>query len=46
MVLATANHYTLDVLAGTAATVISVVVVELVAPGPSGAPGRYQRSWT
>jgi len=32
VVMATANHYLMDILAGTAATALSVVVVELVAP--------------
>jgi hypothetical protein len=39
-VLATGNHYLMDVLAGAAATAVSVVVVELIAPR------FYQRSWT
>ncbi|MGA3219692.1 MAG: phosphatase PAP2 family protein [Acidimicrobiales bacterium] len=42
VVLATANHYTLDVLAGTATIAIAVVVVEA---GPR-AVRHYQRSWT
>ncbi len=42
VVLATANHYTLDVLAGTATVVIAVVVVEL----SPRAVRHYQRSWT
>jgi uncharacterized membrane protein YdcZ (DUF606 family) len=47
VVLATANHYTLDVLAGTAATIISVVVVEVVGPRAgrrARAARAYQRS--
>ena len=39
VVLATANHYTLDVLAGTAVTAISVVVVEAGPPGRQARPG-------
>jgi hypothetical protein len=41
VVLATANHYTLDVLAGTAATAISVVAVEV---GPK-AVRRARAAW-
>jgi hypothetical protein len=44
-VLATANHYLLDVLAGTAVTAISVVVVE-VGPQAVKRARSYQRSWT
>lgn len=45
VVLATANHYLLDVLAGTAVTAISVVVVE-VGPQAVKRARSYQRSWT
>ncbi len=43
VVLATANHYTLDVLAGTAVTALSVVVVE-VGPRAVRRARAYQRS--
>ncbi len=49
VVLATANHYTLDVLAGTAATALSVVVVEVLVPRAvrrARGARAYQRSWT
>jgi hypothetical protein len=45
VVLATANHYTLDVLAGAAVTAVSVVVVEAGLPAVRRARA-YQRSWT
>ena len=40
VVLATANHYTLDVLAGTATMVVSVIAVEL---GPWAVRGTRSR---
>jgi len=47
VVMATANHYLMDVLAGTAATAVSVLVVELLFPGTLRAlRGLYQRSST
>lgn len=54
VVMATGNHYLLDVLAGTGATVVSVLVVEVLAPrarghwraSPRGAGPAYQRSAT
>jgi membrane-associated phospholipid phosphatase len=56
-VMATANHYLVDVLAGTACTVVPVVVAEPVLTGrrhearrgrpeTSGRRGDHQRSWT
>jgi membrane-associated phospholipid phosphatase len=47
VVMATANHYLMDVLAGAAATALSVVVVELLCPPALKAlRGLYQRSST
>jgi len=55
VVLATANHYLMDVLAGAACTVVSLVIVELAWPralrafrglGTSKPAGDYQRSST
>jgi hypothetical protein len=47
VVMATANHYLMDVLAGTAATAVSLVIVELVSPRVHTAlRGLYQRSST
>jgi PAP2 superfamily len=44
VVMATANHYLMDVLAGTAATAVSMVVVELI--WPQAFRAFYQRSST
>jgi diacylglycerol O-acyltransferase len=55
VVLGTANHYLMDVLAGAACTAVSLVIVELAWPralrvyrrlGTSKAAGDYQRSST
>jgi hypothetical protein len=48
VVMATANHFLLDVLAGTATTAVSVLAVELGAPLLRQVPlvEAYHRSWT